>query len=117
MEAWKELGTIDVLVNNAGIIKRIPMADMGTDDFKEVINVDLIAPFIVSKLLRFVSSAPIYKIGSFKFKASFCISSLEIFPDRVVITGGESSADCACPTGTKPKNVTARQKRMNRLLK
>lgn len=45
----KEIGSIDILINNAGIIKRIPMADMGTEDFKEVINVDLVAPFIVSK--------------------------------------------------------------------
>jgi gluconate 5-dehydrogenase len=45
----KEIGPIDILVNNAGIIKRIPMADMATEDFREVINVDLIAPFIVSK--------------------------------------------------------------------
>lgn len=45
----KEIGPIDILINNAGIIKRIPMEDMATEDFKEVINVDLIAPFIVSK--------------------------------------------------------------------
>ena len=45
----KEIGQIDILINNAGIIKRIPMADMETEDFKEVINVDLVAPFIVSK--------------------------------------------------------------------
>jgi gluconate 5-dehydrogenase len=45
----KEQGPIDILINNAGIIKRIPMADMDTTDFQQVINVDLIAPFIVSK--------------------------------------------------------------------
>lgn len=45
----KEVGTIDILVNNAGIIKRTPMVDMTTEDFQEVINVDLVAPFIVSK--------------------------------------------------------------------
>ena len=45
----KDLGTIDILVNNAGIIKRIPMLDMSTEDFSEVISIDLIAPFIVSK--------------------------------------------------------------------
>ncbi|GHN02317.1 gluconate 5-dehydrogenase [Cytophagales bacterium WSM2-2] len=42
-------GQIDILINNAGIIKRVPMAEMPTEDFREVINVDLIAPFIVSK--------------------------------------------------------------------
>lgn len=45
----KELGPIDILVNNAGIIKRVPMVDMETSDFREVIDVDLVAPFIVSK--------------------------------------------------------------------
>jgi gluconate 5-dehydrogenase len=45
----KELGPIDILVNNAGIIKRVPMVDMETTDFREVLDVDLVAPFIVSK--------------------------------------------------------------------
>ncbi len=43
------LGTIDILVNNAGIIKRIPMCDMAAEDFREVVDIDLVAPFIVSK--------------------------------------------------------------------
>lgn len=45
----KEVGIIDILVNNAGIIKRIPMCDMTAADFRQVIDVDLNAPFIVSK--------------------------------------------------------------------
>ena len=45
----KEVGVIDILVNNAGVIKRIPMTDMSVEDFSKVIDVDLIAPFIVSK--------------------------------------------------------------------
>jgi gluconate 5-dehydrogenase len=45
----KEVGTIDILVNNAGIIKRIPILDMPVSEFKEVIDTDLISPFIVSK--------------------------------------------------------------------
>ena len=45
----KELGVIDILVNNAGIIKRIPMTEMSVDDFKQVIDIDLTSPFIVSK--------------------------------------------------------------------
>ena len=44
-----DLGTIDILVNNAGIIKRIPMLDMSVEDFRQVIDIDLDAPFIVSK--------------------------------------------------------------------
>ena len=45
----KEVGVIDILVNNAGIIKRIPMHEMSAAEFRQVIDVDLNAPFIVSK--------------------------------------------------------------------
>lgn len=45
----KEVGVIDILVNNAGIIKRIPMCEMTAAEFRQVIDVDLNAPFIVSK--------------------------------------------------------------------
>jgi len=44
-----EVGTIDILVNNAGIIKRIPILDMPVADYKQVLDVDLVAPLIVSK--------------------------------------------------------------------
>jgi gluconate 5-dehydrogenase len=44
-----KLGTIDILVNNAGIIKRIPMCDMSVAEFRQVVDIDLNAPFIVSK--------------------------------------------------------------------
>jgi len=45
----KEVGIIDILVNNAGIIKRIPILEMPVADYKQVIEVDLVAPLIVSK--------------------------------------------------------------------
>ncbi len=48
-EIEKDLGTIDILVNNAGIIKRIPMIEMKVEEFRQVIDVDLTGPFIVSK--------------------------------------------------------------------
>jgi gluconate 5-dehydrogenase len=44
-----EVGTIDILVNNAGIIRRIPMTEMSAAEFRKVVDVDLNAPFIVSK--------------------------------------------------------------------
>ena len=44
-----EVSPIDILVNNAGIIKRTPMVDMEVADFEQVIKVDLVSPFIVSK--------------------------------------------------------------------
>jgi gluconate 5-dehydrogenase len=45
----KEVGVIDILVNNAGIIKRTPLEDMEVADFEQVLKVDLVSPFIVSK--------------------------------------------------------------------
>lgn len=44
-----EVGVIDILVNNAGIIKRIPAVDMTAAEFRQVIDIDLNGPFIVSK--------------------------------------------------------------------
>ena len=41
--------TREILVNNAGIIKRIPMTDMKVEEFRQVIDIDLTAPFIMSK--------------------------------------------------------------------
>ncbi|HOT15842.1 MAG TPA: gluconate 5-dehydrogenase [Bacteroidales bacterium] len=45
----KEVGPIDILVNNAAIIKRIPILDMKVEEFREVMDIDLVAAFIVSK--------------------------------------------------------------------
>jgi gluconate 5-dehydrogenase len=43
------VGPVDILVNNAGIIKRIPILKMEIEEYKQVIDVDLVAPLIVSK--------------------------------------------------------------------
>ena len=45
----QDLGPVDILVNNAGIIKRIPMLEMKAEEFRQVVDIDLNAPFIVSK--------------------------------------------------------------------
>ncbi|UGU15261.1 gluconate 5-dehydrogenase [Sinomicrobium kalidii] len=47
----KEQGQIDILVNNAGIIKRELALDMEVEDFRRVIDVDLVGPFIMSRLV------------------------------------------------------------------
>jgi len=44
-----EVGIIDILVNNAGIIKRIPALEMTAEEFRQVIDIDLNGPFIMSK--------------------------------------------------------------------
>ncbi len=44
-----EVAPIDILVNNAGIIKRVPILDMDVADFRQVIDIDLVGPFIVGR--------------------------------------------------------------------
>ena len=44
-----EIGPIDILVNNAGIIKRKPMLEQTAAEFRQVVDIDLTAPFIVAK--------------------------------------------------------------------
>ena len=48
-ETRDALGEIDILVNNAGMIRRIPMTQMAVDEFRKVVDVDLVAPFICAK--------------------------------------------------------------------
>lgn len=43
------LGGVDILVNNAAIIKRIPSMEISVEDFRRVVDIDLVGPFIVSK--------------------------------------------------------------------
>lgn len=45
----KDLGGVDILVNNAGIIKRIPMTEMSAEEFRQVVDIDLVGPFICAK--------------------------------------------------------------------
>ena len=46
-----EQGKIDILVNNAGIIRRIPALSMEVSEFRKVVDVDLVGPFIMSQLV------------------------------------------------------------------
>ena len=48
-QVTEEVGHINILVNNAGIIKRIPMCEMTAAEFRQVIDIDLNGPFIMSK--------------------------------------------------------------------
>ena len=47
----KEIGDIHILVNNAGIIKRELAITMPVKDFRRVVDVDLVGPFIMSQLV------------------------------------------------------------------
>ncbi len=45
----KEVGHIGILINNAGIIKRIPVLDMSVADFRQVLDVNLVSSLIISR--------------------------------------------------------------------
>lgn len=49
IEAVTKIGTIDILINNAAIIKRVPALEMDVHEFRDVIDVNLVAPFIVAR--------------------------------------------------------------------
>src|SRR5215468_7835111 len=46
----RELGSIDILINNAGIIRRSPAAEFSTKDWHDVIDANLNAVFRLSQL-------------------------------------------------------------------
>jgi len=42
---------VDVLVNNAGVVKAGPVADETLDDFAATVEIDLVAPWHLAKLV------------------------------------------------------------------
>jgi gluconate 5-dehydrogenase len=44
-----EIGPIDILINNAGMIQRTPALEMEPGDFRRIVDMDLVSPFIVSQ--------------------------------------------------------------------
>ena len=45
----ERFGPVQILVNNAGMIMRVPALDMEVEDFRKVVDVDLVSPFILSQ--------------------------------------------------------------------
>ncbi|MCL2618807.1 MAG: gluconate 5-dehydrogenase [Defluviitaleaceae bacterium] len=45
----RDVGSVDILVNNAGSIIRKPMLEMSPEEFRFIIEVNLNAPFVVSR--------------------------------------------------------------------
>ena len=47
----KEVAPIDILVNNAAVIKRIPILEMSAADFRKILDVNLTGQFIMAKTI------------------------------------------------------------------
>ncbi|MBO4909502.1 MAG: gluconate 5-dehydrogenase [Lachnospiraceae bacterium] len=47
--AGEKAGPIDILVNNASIIRRVPLSEMTVEQWESVVSTDLTGPFICSK--------------------------------------------------------------------
>ena len=47
--AERSVGPIDILVNNAGMTRRAPMVEQPREEWQEVIDTDLTAPFLVAR--------------------------------------------------------------------
>ena len=45
----REVGAINILINNAGMIMRVPALEMDPADFRKVVDLDLVSPFIMSQ--------------------------------------------------------------------
>ena len=56
-EIENNTGSIDILLNNAGIINRVPMTDMEAMDFRRVVDTDLVGPLIMSEVGRETAAA------------------------------------------------------------
>jgi 3-oxoacyl-[acyl-carrier protein] reductase len=50
-ELARELGPVEVLVNNAGVAPRVPVEDTATSVWQETLLVNLTAPFLLSRAL------------------------------------------------------------------
>lgn len=47
----EKFGKIDVLINNAGITKKIPAKDLALEDFKKIIDINLTSVFLFAQLV------------------------------------------------------------------
>lgn len=87
-EAGETLGTLDILVNDAGIEKRAPFLDVAEDDYDAVMNVNLKAAFFLSQTFalqrqkagkkdaggRIVNISSVHEELPFPHFASYCVS-------------------------------------------
>lgn len=71
----RELGTPEVVINNAGLFTLAPLERMAVDDFRAVLDVNLVAPFTLVRALvpamRAAGRGHVVTIGSVADRTSF----------------------------------------------
>lgn len=50
-QTMKKFGKIDVLINNAGITKKVPAKDLALEDFQQIIDINLTGVFLFAQLV------------------------------------------------------------------
>ena len=81
----KRFGKLDIVVNNAGIEKKIAFVDYQLEEFKKILDVNLIGPFLVSQAAarqmiqqgkggRLINISSVHEDLPMPMNAAYCIS-------------------------------------------
>jgi NAD(P)-dependent dehydrogenase (short-subunit alcohol dehydrogenase family) len=109
-----ELGRVDILVNNAGVAKHQPFFDVDLDTFHEVINVNLLAPLLLTQAFapgmidrksgKIVNVSSRGAIRAIPTGATYCASKagLQLLTQTMAVEFGPHNvqANCVAPTVT-----------------
>ena len=60
---YRDAGRIDILVNNAGYGGTVPAEEQSASDFQRILNVNLVAPFVLSQQLVVQSPADLSRVS------------------------------------------------------
>jgi NAD(P)-dependent dehydrogenase (short-subunit alcohol dehydrogenase family) len=109
-----EFGQVDILVNNAGVAKHQPFFDVDIETFHEVINVNLLAPMLLTQAFapgmierksgKIVNISSRGAIRAIPTGATYCASkgALQLMTQTMAVEFGPHNvqANCVAPTVT-----------------